>query len=60
MRVPKSKGTNRACNDRAIFGALAGAFYGFEEIPPELVSTLEGREMVRNVAEQLADVVVRT
>lgn len=38
----------------AVFGGLAGAYYGFEEIPVEWVEGLQKKEVVGEIASRLA------
>ena len=42
----------------AIAGNLLGAMYGVEAIPPELLDRLEARDVIEQIAHDLADVFV--
>lgn len=41
----------------AVYGALAGAFYGFESIPREWVKGMQNKTMIEQVAEGVGNVV---
>lgn len=40
----------------AVYGGLAGAFYGYESIPRDWVDRMQNREMVRDIATKLSQV----
>ncbi|KAF9888230.1 hypothetical protein FE257_009225 [Aspergillus nanangensis] len=42
----------------AVFGGLAGAFYGYEAIPKEWVDGMQNQELIGAVAGKLADLVI--
>ena len=42
----------------AVYGALAGAFYGFEGLPVECVEGMQMKDLIESIAEGMAMLVV--
>ncbi|KAJ5504155.1 ADP-ribosylation/Crystallin J1 [Penicillium fimorum] len=43
----------------AVYGGLAGSFYGFDSIPDEWVAGMQNKEFIRSIADTLSDGIAR-